>query len=237
VRDGRQECHHLKEAMETPAITPHSYTTSQAEVVRLHDRYRCCLLDQKYYAWRLSLYQRWNTTIDLVAGITMILSLVTRPSSDPWLSYTCYAAGIIAALLFISKPVFKISEKIERYTELHAGYSDVFNKIASLVADMRRHGSITDSHRSAADELFSRCSSLARREDISVNQKKLAQFKEEVEKAVPPENLWLPPTVSASRMRIFGKRLAISTAAFSIDGSADKLAARTSNACYGTNPT
>jgi hypothetical protein len=176
--------------MET--ITPQSYTPSQAEVLRLQDRYRRCFLDQKYYAYRLSLYQRWDTGINLFAGVTTILSLVTRPSSHPFLSYTCYVAGIIGALLLISKPIFRVAEQIEKYTMLHYGYSDIFNRIEALVGDIRRNGAMTDEHRLRADELFDRCCNLALREDASVNQEKLAQLKEEVERAIPAETLWLP---------------------------------------------
>jgi hypothetical protein len=173
-------------------LTPNSYTPAQAEVLRLQDRYRRCFLDQKYYAYRLSLYQRWDTGIDLFAGVTMILSLVTRPSSHVYLSYICYSAGVIAALLFIAKPIFRVSEQIEKYTMLHYGYAEIFNRIETLVGDIRRSGKMTDEHRSRADEMFDRCCTLALREDASVNQKKLAKFKQEVEMAIPPETLWLP---------------------------------------------
>jgi hypothetical protein len=177
---------------DTETISPYSYSPKQAEVLRLQDRYRRCLLDQKYYAYRLSLYQRCDTAINLFAGVAMLLSLATRMSST-WLSYVCYATGAIAALLFIAKPIFKVSEQIEKYTMLHYGFSDVFNRIEGLVGEIRRNGKISDEHRVRADELFDRCHNLAIREDVSINQKKLARFKDEVEKAIPAESLWLPP--------------------------------------------
>lgn len=175
----------------TDTITPNSYSQQQAEVLRLHDRYRRCFLDQKYYARRLSIYQRWDTGTNLFAGIAMILSLATR-NSDAWLSVVCYATGVLAALMFIGKPIFKVSEQIERYTALHCAFSEVFEEIEGLVADIRRAGSLTVDHRARADKIFDRCTSLSIREDVSVNQKQLQQFKEEVERAIPPETLWLP---------------------------------------------
>ena len=172
-------------------ITPNSYSQQQAEVLRLHDRYRRCLLDQKYYARRLSMYQRWDTGTNLFAGVAMIFSLATR-NSAAWLSAMCYATGVLAALILIGKPIFKVAEQIERYTTLHCAFSELFEEIEGLVADIRRAGKLTGDHHGRADKIFDRCTSLAVREDVSVNVKKLEQFKEEVERAIPAETLWLP---------------------------------------------
>ncbi len=60
---------------EAPQATVYDFTAQQAEVVRLADRYRRCLMDQKYYARRLSMYQRWDTGTNLFAGAAMLLSL------------------------------------------------------------------------------------------------------------------------------------------------------------------
>jgi hypothetical protein len=100
--------------------------------------------------------------------------------------------GCIAALIFIGKPIFKVSEQIERYTTLYCAFSELFEEIEGLVADIRRASKLTDDHHARADKIFDRCSSLSIREDVSVNEKKLRQFKEEVERAIPPETLWLP---------------------------------------------
>jgi len=176
---------------ETAPATVYDFTPQQAEVVRLAHRYRRCLMDQKYYASRLSLYQRWDTATNLFAGIAMLLSLATRNSTG-WVSNGSYAIGVIAALIFIGKPIFKVSEQIERYTILHCGFGEVFSRIEALMADIRRSDKVTDTHRERAEELFNRCQSLALHEDAAVNQKKLAQIKEEVDKAIPPDTLWLP---------------------------------------------
>jgi len=178
--------------MPTETVQQYSYTPAQAEVVRLQDRYRRCLLDQKYYAYRLSLYQGWDTSSNVFAGIAMVLSLVTRPSSNLWLSYICYATGIVAALIFIAKPIFRISDRIERYTLLHYGYADVFNKIEDLVSEIRQSGKMTAEQRLKASEIFDRCATLALREDPTHNHKKLAKFQSDVEVAIPPETLWIP---------------------------------------------
>jgi hypothetical protein len=101
--------------VEAPPAPIYDYSPQQAELVRLYERYRRCSMDQKYYAWRLARYQFWNTATDLFAGATMLISLATRDSTA-WVSNGCYALGAIAALIFIGKPILKVSEQIEKYT-------------------------------------------------------------------------------------------------------------------------
>jgi hypothetical protein len=171
--------------------TVYDYTSQQAEVIRLQDRYRRCLMDQKYYARRLSLYQRWDVTTNLFAGIAMLIALATLHASE-LIANLSYYLGFVAAIVFIGKPVFRIAEQIERYTVLHSNFSEAFCRIEALLADVRRCGKMTDEHRLRADELIARCDSLAAREDTAVNQKVLARIKEEVNRAIPAETLWLP---------------------------------------------
>jgi hypothetical protein len=171
--------------------TVYDYSQQQAEVVRLQDRYRRCLMDQKYYARRLSLYQRWDVGTNLFAGVAMLFALATLHGSE-LIANISYGLGFAAAVVFIGKPIFRIAEDIERYTVLHCTFADAFCRIEALVADVRRCGRMTDEHRMRADELIARCDSLALREDTSVNQKVLARIKEEVNRAIPAETLWLP---------------------------------------------
>lgn len=176
---------------EAQPISTYDYTQQQAEVVRLHDRFKRCLMDQKYYASRLSTYQRWDTGTNLFAGIAMLVSLATRTATG-WASIASYGLGALAALLFIGKPIFKVSEQIERYTFLFCGFSECFHRIETLLADIRAFGEVTADHRLRSAEIFDRCANLAVREDISVSHKKLQRLKEEVEQAIPAESLWLP---------------------------------------------
>jgi hypothetical protein len=62
----------------------------------------------------------------------------------------------------------------------------------NLLADIRRSEGMTDQHRERAEELIGRCDSLALREDASINWKKVAEIKTDVEKAIPGDGLWLP---------------------------------------------
>jgi hypothetical protein len=121
----------------------------------------------------------------------MLLSLATR-NSVGWVSNGSYGIGVLAALIFIGKPILKVSEQIERYTILHCGFGEVFCRIEALLADIRRADGVTDEHRERAEELFKRCEGLALREDAAVNWKQLAKIKEEVDRAIPSETLWLP---------------------------------------------
>lgn len=177
--------------VEAALVTVYDYTPQQAEVSRLYDRYRRCLLDQRYYAYRLSLYQRADTGTNLFAGVAMLISLATR-NSGAWLSNTSYAIGALAALIFIGKPIFKVSEQIERYTILSTGFGELFSRFEALLADVRRNDGMRDSHRERADDLINRYDSLALREDVAINWKMVEKIQEAVKNAIPAENLWLP---------------------------------------------
>src|ERR1700734_3730759 len=98
---------------ETQTGTVYDYTTQQAEVIRLQDRYRRCLMDQKYYARRLSLYQRWDVVTNLFAGIAMLVALATLHVSA-LVAGISYGVAFAAAVIFIGKPIFRIAEQIER---------------------------------------------------------------------------------------------------------------------------
>ena len=137
------------------------------------------------------MYQRWDTGTNLFAGFAMLVSLATRATAGV-ASNVAYALGAIAALLFIGKPILKVSEQIERYTLLCCGFSECFHRIETLTADIRNAGEVTSDHRLRSAELFDRCAYLAIREDTSVNRKKLAKLQAEVERAIPAEILWLP---------------------------------------------
>ena len=176
---------------EAAPFTPYDYTSQQAEVSRLFDRYRRCLLDQRYYAYRLSLYQRMDTGTNLFAGVAMLISLATRDSAT-WVSNVSYAIGALAALIFIGKPIFKVSEQIERYTILSSGFGELFSRVEALLADVRRNDGMTDAHRERADELMNRCDNLALREDAAINWKMVEKIQEDVEKAIPAKSQWLP---------------------------------------------
>jgi hypothetical protein len=176
---------------EAAAITPYDYTARQAEVSRLFDRYRRCLLDQRYYARRLSLYQRVDTGTNLFAGAAMLITLATRHSA-PLVSNASYAVGALAALIFIGKPIFRVSEQIERYTILSSGFGELFSGFEALLADVRKNDGMTDAHRERADELMSRYDNLAIREDAAINWGMVEKIQEAIEKAIPAKSQWLP---------------------------------------------
>ena len=121
----------------------------------------------------------------------MLISLATR-TSTVWVSNASYGIGALAALIFIGKPIFKVSEQIERYTILSSGFGELFSRFESLLADVRRNDGMTDAHRERADELMNRCDNLALREDASINWKKVKKIQEDVDTAVPANSQWLP---------------------------------------------
>lgn len=98
----------------------------------------------------------------------------------------------IAAVLSALRPVLRLADKIDRYSKLHYGYLEVFYRIQSLIADMRIAGRVTDGHRAKASDLAERFRALELEGDAYQNQSKLLKLQDEVEVAIPSDQLWLP---------------------------------------------
>ena len=170
-----------------------SYTPLQAEVIRLHDLYRNCLLSRKYYAVNLKKYKVWNLTLDIIVALATSsafagLAILQTPVG------TNVFSGLLAASVVISviRPLLKLAEGVDRYSKLHYAYGELFYQIESLVADMRRKNRVTEEHFRAAADMADRYRNLALQDDPGPKQEALRKFQNEVNEAIPPDRLWLP---------------------------------------------
>lgn len=170
-----------------------TYTPMQAEVARLHDMYRTCLLSQKYYGRRLNCYKRWNLTMDIITALATSsafagLAVWGSPVGANFFSLLLAASVVIS----VARPLLKLSEGIDRYSKLHYAYTDLFLRIENLVADMRRKAGVEPEHLRAAADLSDRYRNLALQDDAGPSQKLLEKLQAEVNEAIPADRLWLP---------------------------------------------
>ena len=87
----------------------------------------------------------------------------------------------------------RLSDKIDRYSKLHYGYLEVYYRIQSLISEMRAAGHLTAESQLKAADLAERFRSLELEGDAYQNPKKLLKYQDEVERAIPADQLWLPP--------------------------------------------
>jgi hypothetical protein len=173
--------------------TPYNYTAQQSEVLRLHELYRRCLLDQMYWAWMLGRYKRWDRMTNIVTAISTSSAVAGMALWKNGMGEIVFTVlGSISALLLVVKPFFKPAENIERYSKLHYGFTALFYQIENLVAGIRREDGITDRHRTEAEEIVERFKNLALQEDAVTNEEKVEKFQDKVDRAIPKESLWLP---------------------------------------------
>ena len=179
--------------MSVELISASEYTAKQAEVLRLNDLLRRCMLDQRYYALQLARYKRWDrvasiftalATSSAVAGLT----IVKQGNGAIVLS----ALGAIASLILVVKPFFKPTENIERYSKLHYGFTELFLSVENLLAAIRNADGMMDGHRAQAVTIYEQHKGLALQEDASINWRRVGKLIGEVDQAIPGEKLWLP---------------------------------------------
>jgi hypothetical protein len=179
--------------MSVETISAYEYSARQAEVLRLNVLYRQCMLDQKYYARLLARYKRWDRLTNITTALvtsTAVGGLTLLKSG--WGAIAFSVVGSISALILVVKPFFKPAENIERYSKLHYGFTDMFYQVESLLADIRTADGMTAEHRDQAKILFEAHKSLALQEDAAINQKRVSEIENEVDRAIPGITLWLP---------------------------------------------
>jgi hypothetical protein len=84
-------------------VDVYSYTPRQAQVIRLYDTYRNCLLYVKYYGRKLKIYRRVNLWMDLATALATSsaftgLAIMRSPVGLNALSFLLLAAAIISVV-------------------------------------------------------------------------------------------------------------------------------------------
>ena len=172
------------------------YSTSQAEVLRLYDRYRDCLLSKKYYATKLVRRKRWTLALDLLAALSASTALVLIGMSvagHPRPGWSI-AFGVVAAVSTVVRPLLRLQDSIDHYGALHFGYTELAHSVDNLVADIRRSSAVNATHQAMIEEISRRYRTLLLKDDPTTDRKLLVRFQAEVLDEVKTDSLWLPAT-------------------------------------------
>jgi hypothetical protein len=119
--------------MNEPALGVESVLT---QLRYIYNSYRTALLNRKYYGSRLVLSQRYNSVMEIAiavgaagsGGVAGLAVWGTITGQYAWL----WISGI-ATVLGVVKPILQIGAKIENYTKLYSGYSNVYLELKSVV--------------------------------------------------------------------------------------------------------
>lgn len=164
-----------------------------AQLGLIHDAFRNACLSRNYYARRLSNFKVLNTFYEI------ILAIGTSTTVAAWTywnvpgdkNFWTIFAGIIAVLAII-KPFLPLSREIERFSNLHTGYSDLFYDLKRLVDDIKVAKCITKEFVETYKNTDKRYKALALKDDPRHRKRLKAKCEEEVRKAFPRNYLWNP---------------------------------------------
>jgi hypothetical protein len=178
------------------ANSVYSYTAEQAQVIRLYDLYRNCLTKSKYYGHRLKLYKRAGTTMDILIALAASSAFTGQAIMKTQIGLNFVSFLLLAsAVMAVIRPILKIGEGIDLYSKLYYAYTDLFYRIESLNDDIRRENALTKIHQKKASDIFDRYRDLELQNDPAENVKQMGKYQDEVDKAIPSDTLWLPPSV------------------------------------------
>lgn len=180
--------------MEAVSAAVYDYTPTQNRIIELYKHYRTALMNAKFYARRIERLKRISMASDI---LTAAVASAAFGSLAVWKSgigtniFTVLlgASALISAL----RPVLRITDKVDRYSKLHYGYLEVYYRIDFLIAEMKGAAHVTPEQISKASEIADKFMALELEGDAHQSPKILLKYQDEIDLAIPPDQLWLPP--------------------------------------------
>jgi hypothetical protein len=175
------------------ATNIYSYTPEQAQLIKLYDTYRTCLMKAKYYGHKLKSFRRLNVWMDIITALAASSALTGQAIMKTPIGLNFASVLLVAsAVIAILKPIFKIGEAIDRYSKLFNGYNNLFYRIEGLTDDIRRSNTFTVEYGQKAVDIFDNFRELQQQGDSEENRKRMLKYQDEVDRAIPFDRLWLP---------------------------------------------
>ncbi len=185
-----------KDRRAMPENSVYLYTAEQAQVIRLYDLYRNCLTKSKYYGHKLIFFKRLSITMDILIALAASSAFTGQAIMKKSIGLNVASFLLLAsAVIAVIRPILKIGESIDLYSKLYYAYTELFYRIESLNDDIRRENALTKIHQRKASDIFDRYRDLELQNDPAENVKEMGKYQEEVDNAIPPSTLWLPPSV------------------------------------------
>ena len=162
----------------------------------IYDAYRDAALNRLYYGVKLARYRRFNFWIEIAiaigaagssGGIAGLAVWGTLPGNYAWL-----AISGIATVLAVLKPVIQLANRIENYTKLYAGYTNIFLELEEIVEEIGVAHAITEKTRDRYVRSRQLLRELAPLAEPSRSKQLIAKLQEQVNRDIPPESLWTP---------------------------------------------
>jgi hypothetical protein len=164
------------------------------ELQYIYDAYRDAALNRTYYGARLAGYRQLNFWIEIAiavgaagssGGIAGLAVWGTLPGNYAWL-----AISGLATVLAVLKPVLQLANRIENYTKLYAGYTNIFLELKDIVEDIGVAHAISEKTRERYVSSRQLLRELAPLVDPNRSERLVRKLQNEINREIPPENLW-----------------------------------------------
>jgi hypothetical protein len=159
-----------------------------------YDDFRTACMAKKYYAHRLTIFQRTAFAFELAIAISASGSFAAlKPLSDVTVCQLAlpYCAALVAVLAII-KPLLQLDKSIERYSKLVSGYTDLIQSAARLIRAIKRERALRSELCETIKQIQSNIDKLVSLDDHKPNREKLVKFQTEVIEEYPLEFFFWP---------------------------------------------
>ena len=159
----------------------------------LYQDYRTALLNRKYYGHKLEFLQRVNLGLEVLLAISTSSAIggwaiwKNDLGSNIWAIFTAFAA-----ILAILKSILNIGKRIEKYSKLFTGHSDVYYDLQEVVRQIESQCTFTPNMDRSYQKALERRRQLAGDDDPKPNDRLRWRYYHEVNKEIPPRTLWVP---------------------------------------------
>lgn len=167
--------------------------TVHAQTCQIYDLYRNALLNQLYYAERLT-WTRWFQT-----GLDWVLAATASTAIGGWAIWqTAWGAniwsgmGALTVVLSLLRPALHLPQTTERYTKLWVEYSKLYSALEALAGDIAVARTITPSIWARYTALLLRESELVTLDDPLTWGWRIRRLTARTYTRLPDRALWYP---------------------------------------------
>lgn len=161
-------------------------------------------MNKEYYGAKLARSQLASTWMDILiaigaagSGLSALTIWNTEYGKPVW-TVLWAILSLAAAVLALAKPIVQLNKRIERYSRLFAGHSDIYTSLMVLSSRIKRKGTITDEMSSTFEAAEIRFMELSKEDDPTPDRTLLDRCEQMIRSRHPAENAWYPSTEPAS---------------------------------------
>jgi hypothetical protein len=161
-------------------------------------------MNKEYYGAKLARSQSVNTWMDILiaigtagSGLSALTIWTTDYGKVVW-AVLWAVLSLVSTVLALAKPIVQLNKRVERFSRLFAGHSDIYTGLLVLSSRIRRKGSITDEMNSSFEAAEIRFMELSKEDDPKPDRKLLDRCEQMIRSRHPAQNAWYPSTDAAT---------------------------------------